>query len=354
MNNHIAISIIVPVYNVADYLHYCIDSIATQTFTDFECLLVDDGSTDNSGKICDQYAEKDQRFRVIHKTNGGLSDARNTGIQQAHGAYIAFVDGDDWIATDMLKNLYRHAIKYDLDVACGNVKLFDNTTHETKDYPALQAFCPDDEIVSWKNLENNISDALFNCCVCSKLYKREVFEHHNFPKGRKYEDIIFWSEIFFSLTRIGCITDTVYYYRINRAGSIVTEHDYSDYPNALEIMFKKLSSHGIYSRCKADFIAMTTLRFIQAINNSMPQSRKGFFCSMKKLFCDMGHWCYTGRYSFILNVTILFHFVACKKLPYFMYSSLFCYERLLRNQKVNTFLRKTFIRLPKKQQASNK
>ncbi|NST07596.1 glycosyltransferase, partial [Enterococcus faecalis] len=114
------ISIIVPVYNVEKYLEKCVRSILAQTFTDFELILVDDGSPDSSGAMCDQFAEQDQRVKVIHKENGGLSDARNAGIEIATGEYLGFVDSDDYIADDMYELLYTNIVKEDADLSiCG-------------------------------------------------------------------------------------------------------------------------------------------------------------------------------------------------------------------------------------------
>ncbi|MBA1325633.1 glycosyltransferase [Enterococcus faecium] len=110
-------SIIVPVYKVEKYLRKCVDSILAQTFTDFEVILVDDGSPDNSGKICDEYAEKDNRVRVIHKENGGLSSARNAGIDVARGKYLGFVDSDDYIDEDMYEILYENLKIHDADIS---------------------------------------------------------------------------------------------------------------------------------------------------------------------------------------------------------------------------------------------
>jgi glycosyltransferase involved in cell wall biosynthesis len=116
------ISIIVPVYKVEKYLRRCLDSIVAQTFTNWECILVDDGSPDNSGKICDEYAEKDTRFRVIHQENQGVSAARNKGLDEAKGEWIGFVDSDDWIEPNMYEYLYSNAIKTKADVViCGFV-----------------------------------------------------------------------------------------------------------------------------------------------------------------------------------------------------------------------------------------
>ena len=114
------ISVVVPVYKVEIYLDKCIQSVLNQTFRDFELILVDDGSPDRCGEICDQWAEKDHRIRVIHKSNGGLSDARNAGISQAKGEWLSFVDSDDWIAEDMLETLYRLAIDHDAEISCSN------------------------------------------------------------------------------------------------------------------------------------------------------------------------------------------------------------------------------------------
>ncbi len=116
------ISVIVPIYKVEEYLHRCIDSIINQTYTNLEIILVDDGSPDNCPMICDEYAKKDSRIRVIHKKNGGLSDARNAGLEIATGEYIGFVDSDDWIHKDMYHILYKNIIEKDADIAECSIK----------------------------------------------------------------------------------------------------------------------------------------------------------------------------------------------------------------------------------------
>ena len=116
------ISIIVPVYKVEQYLRRCLDSVQNQIFTDWECILIDDGSPDNSGQICDEYAQKDERFRVIHQENAGVSAARNAGLDSAKGEWIGFVDSDDWIEPEMYQFLYTNAIDKKADVIiCGYV-----------------------------------------------------------------------------------------------------------------------------------------------------------------------------------------------------------------------------------------
>src|ERR1035437_5330472 len=117
MNSFPPISIIVPIYNIERYLSKCIDSILVQTFINFELILVNDGSTDNCGKIINEYAQKDSRIVVIHKKNGGVSSARNAGLDLAQGEYIGWVDADDYIATDMYETLYHLAIDYNADIS---------------------------------------------------------------------------------------------------------------------------------------------------------------------------------------------------------------------------------------------
>ena len=115
------VSVIVPVYNVEKYIHKCVDSVLNQTLQDLEIILVDDGTKDNSGIICDEYAQKDARVQVIHKVNGGLSDARNTGMKVATSDYILFVDSDDYIKEDMVERLYDLAVRYEVDMSCCGV-----------------------------------------------------------------------------------------------------------------------------------------------------------------------------------------------------------------------------------------
>ena len=131
MNNKL-ISVIVPVYNVEHYLNRCVDSILAQTYSDLEILLVDDGSTDSSGAICDAYARQDARVQVIHKKNGGLSDARNCGIEHAKGRYFCFVDSDDGIAPQMIEVLYRNLLNAGADVSAVALKYF-----STEELPAV-------------------------------------------------------------------------------------------------------------------------------------------------------------------------------------------------------------------------
>lgn len=158
------ISIIVPVYNVEKYLHKCVDSILSQTLSDFELLLVDDGSKDSSGNICDDYASIDSRIHVIHKKNGGVSSARNVGLDAAKGKYIVFVDSDDFVDSDYLETLYP---KNDEDLVCCSFVL-ENATSQSS-WNVFLSDC----YGSKKALEENLTKFVF-CAVYCKIYKRDI------------------------------------------------------------------------------------------------------------------------------------------------------------------------------------
>lgn len=189
------ISIIVPVYKVEKYLKKCVDSILNQTFKDFELILVDDGSPDNCGKICDEYAHKDSRVKVIHKENGGLSSARNAGLDIAQGEYIGFVDSDDWIEPDMYEILYKLIKKYKTNISiCGirTVKKNINTYNITPKVNHIIRLKRGKEEV----LESRYSDNWISWSCCNKLYSRVKIKGIRFIEGIIYEDVPFSIEVF--------------------------------------------------------------------------------------------------------------------------------------------------------------
>ncbi|MBO5676389.1 MAG: glycosyltransferase family 2 protein [Bacteroidaceae bacterium] len=173
------ISVILPVYNTEKYLHHCIDSILAQTFTDFELLLIDDGSKDGSGKICDEYSAKDSRIRVFHKENGGVSSARNLGLRNAQGEWIIFIDSDDWISGSMLLDMYEKAISEKSDIVYCDLKTVFNGHTET-----LHIAKYDSEKV---NMLNNFIKSTFGTVV-GMLAKRRLYESNQvrFPIGVKF------------------------------------------------------------------------------------------------------------------------------------------------------------------------
>lgn len=187
------ISVIVPVYNVEPFLNRCIQSIVDQTYRKLEIILIDDGSTDNSGKMCDKWAAQDPRIRVIHQVNGGLSDARNHGMRIACGNYIGFVDSDDWLESNMFESLYRLIKKYhaDISMCAANSVDLEGKVIGTGDVPVKRSW--DEAISLYRNkeiMEAHLSKRnLINAGVWNKLYKKEVLKDIEFPKGKLYEDM---------------------------------------------------------------------------------------------------------------------------------------------------------------------
>ncbi len=238
--NQPKISVVVPVYNVEKYLARCVDSILAQTFTDTEIILVDDGSTDNSGILCDQYALKDPRIKVIHKENGGLSDARNGGQAVASGDYISFIDSDDFIEPEMLQVLYDLAEESGADFsACGLRDCYENggIGHEGSDETFL---CNGVE-----GLKLVLEGDHFPISVCTKLLRRSFCEDLHFTKGRTYEDALYTPDLFLKATKIA-VTKRCYYNYWHRADSITTK-PYSersmDVVYAYEYTLKKVLQH---------------------------------------------------------------------------------------------------------------
>lgn len=179
------ISVIVPVYNVEKYIGRCIESILQQTYHNIEILLIDDGTEDNSGTICDDYARKDNRIIVYHKTNGGLSDARNYGIEKAEGEYITCIDSDDYVDEDYIEYLYSLQIKYNTPMSiCQHRVLVGNKGR------VCDMLLHGDELLSAKNcLKRMLYHDVIDTSAWAKLYHRDLFNHVSYPKGMVFEDI---------------------------------------------------------------------------------------------------------------------------------------------------------------------
>lgn len=214
------ISVIVPVYNVEPYIHRCIDSILAQTFTDFELILVDDGSPDNCGKICDEYAEKDSRIHVIHKNNGGLSAARNTGIALASGQYICFVDSDDIISRQYCEVLHGLLKNTDYDFSVCGVHRFADGTVPSPEMAAPQERTVDNTAFAGMQLNRETEFG-----VCNKLFRRELFEKISFAEGRINEDVIFSADLLKLCQKGAVLTgQQLYYYRQRSSGIVGEQH----------------------------------------------------------------------------------------------------------------------------------
>ncbi|MBU5681115.1 glycosyltransferase family 2 protein [Blautia sp. MSJ-9] len=205
------ISIIVPVYNTEKYLKKCIESLQNQMLTDIQIILVNDGSKDKSGEICEEYAKKDLRIKVIHKENGGLSDARNVGIAEAEAECIGFVDSDDYVDPKFFYELYKKMQQYKADIAVGGIRHIDNLGK------ILNVRCIEEEAVfdRYGGMKELLFSKRISNSVCNKIFRRELFKEVCFPKGRLYEDEFVTYRLFDKAQKSIMVNTVFYYYRSN-------------------------------------------------------------------------------------------------------------------------------------------
>lgn len=214
------ISIIVPVYNMEQYLDRCLESILHQTYTNLEIILVDDGSTDHSPAMCDDYAKKDHRIKVIHKENGGLSDARNAGLKIATGSYIGYVDSDDWIELNMYERMYNACIKNNAELAvCKYKAVFKDRTIDKGS--SEEVVLSREELLNIYLFEHK-QYVIYNS-VWSKLFSKKLVEDMTFPVGHNSEDIMYTTKAFCRLKRAVYIDESLYNYVLDRDGSIMND-----------------------------------------------------------------------------------------------------------------------------------
>lgn len=258
MANGIKISVIVPIYMVEKYLKRCVESIIQQTYKNLEIILVNDGSPDKSGDLCDYYATRDDRIKVVHKKNGGLSDARNVGLQYASGDIISFVDSDDWLDLNFYEKIIEIMINHDADIVAFGYystdgKNIENSylTEEVKDWDsnaALRVLC-----------ENNI----ISSHAWDKVYRREVLWDNLFPQGKLYEDVFVMHKIFQRAGRITFVDHPFYYY-FKRFDSIVGLRTLRSYYDLIEGFQTRLSDL-MESECDSYCIKQTRLWILHSV-----------------------------------------------------------------------------------------
>lgn len=238
------ISVIVPIYNVEPYLCRCVDSILNQTFRDIEVLLVDDGSPDGCGAICDEYAARDARVRVIHKKNGGLSSARNAGIDEAAGEWLAFVDSDDWMDLDMLEILHTAAIRHGAQIAeCSYRRIYPDRVEEETECTAacIEGTNVDalEGMYDWRN---------FKPVAWNKLYRRSVIGDVRYPVGRLHEDEFTTYRFDWNAEKLVFVDASKYNYDCTRENSITTQAFRENHLDACFAMRERvdfLQQHGV-------------------------------------------------------------------------------------------------------------
>ena len=215
---HKKISIIIPIYNVEKYLRRCIDSIVNQTYKNTEIILVNDGSPDNCREICDEYEEIDSRIKVIHKANGGLSSARNAGLDIASGEYIMFVDSDDWISEDTLEKLNKYVEK-----GCDIINFkFSFAKEGSKNIIGLQSDLKESYECDLISYIDKLFMGELSFFIWNKLYKKDLFNDVRFPEGRNYEDLATIYKLYFKAKNIVVTDYTLYYYWLGNSNSITS------------------------------------------------------------------------------------------------------------------------------------
>ncbi|MDY2607826.1 MAG: glycosyltransferase family 2 protein, partial [Lachnospiraceae bacterium] len=226
------VSIIVPVYNVEKYLEECLDSILKQTYANIEVIVVDDGSTDNSYAICCKYHQLDSRIKLVQKKNGGLSSARNAGLDHMTGSYVAFVDSDDTIDQNMIEKMIDVIKKTNTDIVIGAFERYDDITGNIYSREMLDG--------KWNRLsEDNLGEMLYvNPGVWNKLYRAELFQKVTFTDVSLAEDLVFLMDILKEKPRISRIREVLYRYRV-RGNSIINTVNENAYNELLEILLDK-------------------------------------------------------------------------------------------------------------------
>ena len=287
------ISVIVPVYNVEKYLDACLESIRKQTFTDFEVLIIDDETPDNSAEIAEKYTQLDSRFTIYHKKNGGLSDARNYGLERAKGKYVVFIDSDDRIREKYLESMHDAIIKYDADIAVCSFSFYYINSGKTKK-------------ANKKPIDNNrvyerdeavrelMRDRQFRFYVWNKLWKMSLFKDNNIKMPKMiYEDIVVSSKLFCHINRAVTIDYRGYIY--TRAFSkykeiSMTKRRINDYINTIPCVRKYLEERGLYKIAAKPFTRHIMHVFLSVpllVIQAKKELKNGFFknsaAAMKKV-----------------------------------------------------------------------
>lgn len=282
-NDQNLISVIVPVYNVEDYLEECINSILSQTYTNLEILIVNDGSTDNSLEILQKFSQKDSRISVFTKENGGLSSARNYAIDRANGKYFTFIDSDDYIDNNYIEILMKGLIDNDADISIvnyhhvieGKIKNFINNDGTISVFSAK-------EIIEKMYSKENDFIGMLQMAQC-KLYKRKLFDNIRYPLGKKYEDAFTTYKLYLNSTKIVYVNKSLYSYRI-RAGSI-TQSGYSvsdlDVLEMFEERIRILKERGYNTKTDMYYYCIKLLKEKAKLNLYNPDSKKSQECSHK-------------------------------------------------------------------------
>ncbi len=292
MKTNNLVSIIVPVYKVEKYLNKCVESIVNQTYTNLEIILVDDGSPDDCGKICDEYKKADRRIKVIHKQNGGLSSARNAGLDICSGDYICFVDSDDEIAPDYVEILLKKQQEYNADIVCCLAKEINEQSNENFIWKSVQkdTVFSDNIIESYYKLRcGNDFDNTFTV-AWNKIYKKEIFNDLRYTEGRIYEDSAILLLILNKCKRLVIVPNALYYYL--RSFNSITKSQMnqqkidSKTKNLVE-RIEFLKNNNYVNLCKNEFSSIGS--FVREFFKAKGRNQKKLISSQIKLLWKNYH-----------------------------------------------------------------
>lgn len=309
----IFLCIIVPVYNVSKYLNKCIDSLLNQTNKNFIIALVDDGSTDDSGLICDHYARKyPDIVKVYHKKNGGLSDARNYGVKNTDSDYILFVDSDDYVGIDFVNDFYQALTRYKADMVVSPlVRVFpDGKT-------ILNSLDNDLVMEKYEALEVMSYEKKFGCYAVSKMIKRDLVEKYPFPSGKLYEDSYTVYKYIIDSNRVICLKSSSYYY-LQREGSIQRRdfnRNHLDLIYASKEMFSTLSNKDM----QKNVIDASLYKLFRACHITLLHSvRSGYYDEVFKIVNDtlMPHMNKISDLKFSFKEKIIYKYIITNKFLY--------------------------------------
>lgn len=278
-SNFPLITVIVPCYNVERYLRRCVDSILLQTYYNIEIILIDDGSTDCSGLICDEFASIDNRIKVIHKTNGGLSDARNKGLDVMLGDYVTFVDSDDWIDKDYVKVLYQLLKENNADVSVINLKPVVEGDLCGSVYPKLSSCSL--KLDRYEAIRMMFYQELFDTTAPCKMYKSELFSSLRFPQGLFFEDLATIYQVFLNADSVVVSSSELYFYYLRNdsiEGATFSDKKYKD---TLEI-YEQISNDARLDSIK-EAVNCRLFSFLFRLYLSMPKQDKRRLELWKKL-----------------------------------------------------------------------
>ena len=299
------VSVIVPIYKVEKFLYQCVKTILQQSYENLEIILVDDGSPDNCGKICDEFATQDHRIKVIHKQNGGLSDARNVGIDVATGGYITFIDSDDYIMTDMIESLMSIIVDKNTDIAqCAYIRCQADCFGSIK-----QGLSQSNKITvySESKMSAYVKENVISTASWGKIYKRSLFDGIRFPIGRLHEDVFTTYKLIHEAGSVA-VTDYVgYVYRINE--NSITTSEFS--PKKLDSIYGEIERAEFIGKNYPDLSKQAYSGIIYACNQCLLQMAKCNFAGenedafLQKLYRQYGKYYICDKVSVLGKVVTM-------------------------------------------------